>query len=119
MPDRQGELRLRAVAVDSGGHQVGSQVVILPLREDRAPTVAVAQPRPEARLTEGRDFALVVAAQDDVAIRSVEVLVEGGLAGHAAPGRLAPAVLLPRAAAAGLGGEDAAHRRPGPGLGRT
>ncbi|HYH97839.1 Ig-like domain-containing protein, partial [Hyalangium sp.] len=81
VPDRPGELRLRAVAVDSGGREVGSQVVILPLREDRAPTVAVAQPRPEARLTEGRDFALVVAAQDDVAIRSVEVLVEGGLAG--------------------------------------
>ena len=81
VPARQGELSLRAVAVDSGGHEVGSQVVILPLREDQAPTVAVAQPRSEARLTEGKDFALVVAAQDDVAVRSVEVLVEGGLAG--------------------------------------
>ncbi|MET0404445.1 MAG: Ig-like domain-containing protein, partial [Cystobacter sp.] len=81
VPEREGVMRLRAVAVDSGGHEVGSQVLVLPLRGDQAPTVAVAQPRAGQRLTEGRDFALVVAAQDDVAITSVEVLVEGGLAG--------------------------------------
>ncbi|HZI15279.1 MAG TPA: Ig-like domain-containing protein, partial [Myxococcus sp.] len=75
------QLRLQASGVDSFGHRVNSQVVILQVVEDQAPTVALAQPRQGDTLTEGRDFGLVVAAQDDVAISWVEVLVEGGVNG--------------------------------------
>src|SRR5262249_49417939 len=50
------------------------------LRNDEPPTVVIAQPS-SPTLLEGRDFALVVAAQDDVSVSSVDVTVVGGLNG--------------------------------------
>ncbi|HVE86840.1 MAG TPA: Ig-like domain-containing protein, partial [Myxococcales bacterium] len=81
VPTTGQELTLQAVGVDSFGHRVNSQLVRLSIVPDRPPTVAVAQPRQGQSLTEGRDFALVVAAQDDVGISWVEALVEGGVSG--------------------------------------
>ncbi|MBI5549624.1 MAG: IPT/TIG domain-containing protein, partial [Deltaproteobacteria bacterium] len=75
------ELELQAVAMDSFGHQVFTQVVRLQVVGDRPPTVAVARPRQGDSLPEGRDFAVVLAAQDDVGISSVEASVEGGVSG--------------------------------------
>ncbi|HYO69399.1 MAG TPA: Ig-like domain-containing protein, partial [Archangium sp.] len=74
-------LKLRAKAIDSYGHEIFSQQLVLSVVADRAPTVTVAQPAATASLTEGRDFALLVAAQDDVEVTSVEVTVEGGVGG--------------------------------------
>ncbi|MFP2933592.1 Ig-like domain-containing protein, partial [Pyxidicoccus sp. 3LG] len=81
VPQGAGQLKLQASAVDSFGHRINSQVVLLPVVGDQGPTVALAQPRQGDTLTEGRDVGLVVAAQDDVAISWVEVVVEGGVNG--------------------------------------
>ncbi|HEX8440228.1 Ig-like domain-containing protein, partial [Archangium sp.] len=81
VPESATELKLRAKAVDSYGHEIYSQHVVLSVVADRAPTVAVAQPSATDTLTEGRDFGLLIAAQDDVEVTSVEVTVEGGVNG--------------------------------------
>jgi hypothetical protein len=74
-------LHLRARALDSFGHEVWSNIVQLPVVSDTPPTVAIAEPRNLDILTEGREFAFVVAAQDDAGIASVEAAVDGGLGG--------------------------------------
>ncbi|WP_415835370.1 Ig-like domain-containing protein, partial [Corallococcus soli] len=71
----------QAVARDSFNHEVRSQVVVVSVKQDAPPTVAIAEPQNATHVTEGRDFAFLVAAQDDVGIRSVEATVEGGLGG--------------------------------------
>ncbi|MFY1827622.1 IPT/TIG domain-containing protein, partial [Myxococcus fulvus] len=76
-----GTLRLRGHAVDSFEHEVSSQTVVLSVVGDQPPTVAIAQPAHGAIVTEGRDFAVLVAAQDDVEVQRVEVTVEGGVEG--------------------------------------
>ncbi len=74
-------LKLRGRAVDTYGHAVFTQVVQIPVVGDAPPTVAVAAPRATDKLTEGRDIAFLVAAQDDAEIASVEATVEGGVNG--------------------------------------
>ncbi|MBS2022466.1 MAG: Ig-like domain-containing protein, partial [Deltaproteobacteria bacterium] len=74
-------LTLQAVAADSYGHQVHSQLVRVQVGADQPPTVAIATPRSGNVLTEGRDFQLQIAAIDDVAIASVQAKVLGGLQG--------------------------------------
>ncbi len=81
VPQGQQQLKLRALGVDTFGHAVYSQTVLLPIAVDRPPTVAIAQPRQGEKLVEGLDFALVIGAQDDVAVTSVEATVEGGIGG--------------------------------------
>jgi hypothetical protein len=81
VPSGATQLAVQAAAVDSFGHRIYTQNVILPVVADRPPTVAIAQPRHGETLTEGRDFALIIAAQDDVGIASVIATVEGGLGG--------------------------------------
>ncbi|HET9155600.1 MAG TPA: Ig-like domain-containing protein, partial [Myxococcaceae bacterium] len=83
VPASQQQLQLSARAVDSFGHQVFSNVVILPIAPDRPPTVAIASPIEGGSVTEGRELAILVGAQDDVAVRSVQVVVEGGIGGTA------------------------------------
>ncbi|MHB8876676.1 MAG: Ig-like domain-containing protein, partial [Myxococcaceae bacterium] len=81
VPSSGTALTLLASAVDSFGHPVVSQLVRLPIVADQPPTVAIASPRPNQTLTEGRSTQFLVAAQDDVAIVSVEATVEGGMGG--------------------------------------
>ncbi|RKH40976.1 hypothetical protein D7X12_19415, partial [Corallococcus sicarius] len=81
VPQGAQQLTLQAKAVDSYGHATSSQVVLLPVGQDKPPTIAVAQPQDGVTLTEGRDFGLVLAAQDDVALAWVEAVVEGGVNG--------------------------------------
>ncbi|AKQ66210.1 hypothetical protein A176_003122 [Myxococcus hansupus] len=81
VPEGAEALTIQAAARDSFNHEVRSQVVHLPVVKDQPPTVAIAEPRAGVTLTEGRDFAFVVAAQDDVGVTSVEAVVEGGIGG--------------------------------------
>ncbi|WP_194869333.1 Ig-like domain-containing protein, partial [Myxococcus sp. AB025B] len=76
-----GTLRLQGRAKDSFGHEVVSQLVVLTVAEDQSPTVVIAQPGHESVVYEGRDLSVLVAAQDDVEVRGVEVTVEGGPSG--------------------------------------
>ncbi|WP_158626148.1 Ig-like domain-containing protein, partial [Corallococcus praedator] len=77
------EIALRGKAIDSFGfdHAVWSQTLKVVVKGDAVPTVALAQPRNGADVVEGQDFAVLVAAQDDVRVDSVEVSVEGTVDG--------------------------------------
>ncbi len=75
------ELRIQAFVVDTYGHPVESQEIILPVVEDLPPVVELGYPRNGTVLTEGRDVLVRLAAHDDVEIRTVELEVTGGLTG--------------------------------------
>ncbi|NRD46955.1 Ig-like domain-containing protein, partial [Corallococcus exiguus] len=81
VPAGAATMKLQAVARDSFDHEVRSQVVVVSVKQDAPPTVAIAEPQNATQVTEGRDFAFLVAAQDDVGVQSVEATVEGGLGG--------------------------------------
>lgn len=80
-PAATGTLSLGAIATDLGGNRTFAESVEVTVLPDTAPTVRVAAPPDGSRFTEGTVIEVAAVATDDVAVASVELLVDGGIAG--------------------------------------